>query len=451
SEEYKDFASQLNIPDIECMPISALKGDNVVEKSDAMPWYHGPCMLEYLETVHVASDRNFEDFRFPVQYVLRPNLDFRGFSGKVASGIVRKGDEIMALPSGKKSKVKMIHTYDGELDEAFPPQAITLVLEDEIDISRGEMIVHPDNQPKISRQFEAMLVWMDEKDMDIYTQFYLKHNTNKTKARIDDIQYKVDVNTLDKIDEKSFSLNEIGRVTITTNKPLFFDPYYKNKNTGAFVLIDPVTNNTSAVGMIIDKSRDKDLYSRITDMDREKMKRGESLISDTEREKRYGQKGQTIWITGLHGSGKREFAYTLEKILFDEGKTVVVFDGATVRAGLSHELDFSLPDRAENLRRIAHVCKLLNDQGIITICAFISPTKEIRQQVKEIIGEDRFTMVYMDKSLEECRQNQPELYEKYDKGEVKYLPGLDIEYEKPEEGIKVKSLTEMSGILEQIN
>ncbi|NPA35815.1 MAG: sulfate adenylyltransferase subunit CysN, partial [Chlorobi bacterium] len=209
SEEYKDFASQLNIPDIECMPISALKGDNVVEKSDAMPWYHGPCMLEYLETVHVASDRNFEDFRFPVQYVLRPNLDFRGFSGKVASGIVRKGDEIMALPSGKKSKVKMIHTYDGELDEAFPPQAITLVLEDEIDISRGEMIVHPDNQPKISRQFEAMLVWMDEKDMDIYTQFYLKHNTNKTKARIDDIQYKVDVNTLNKIDEKSFSLNEI--------------------------------------------------------------------------------------------------------------------------------------------------------------------------------------------------------------------------------------------------
>ena len=450
SEEYKNFATQLNIPDIQCMPLSALKGDNVVNKSVKMPWYHGPSLLDHLETVHVASDRNFDDFRFPVQYVLRPNLDFRGFSGKVASGIVKKGDEVMAIPSGKKSKVAGIHTYEGELEEAFCPQGVTLTLEDEIDISRGEMLVHSDNQPKSSRQFEAMLVWMDEQDMNLNTQFVIKHTTNKTKARIDEIQYLVDVNTLDKLDKNRFSLNEIGRVTISTNKSLFFDPYYKNKSTGAFVLIDPVTNNTCAVGMIIDKAQDKDLFSRITDMDREKMNRGESLVSISEREERYNQKGQTIWITGLHGSGKRELAYSIEKALFDKGKTVVVFDGATVRAGLSHELDYSLSDRAEHLRRVAHMCKLLNDQGIITICAFISPSESIRQQVKEIIGEERFSLVYLDKNIEECKKAQPELYEKYNKGELKKLPGLDLSYEEPLNTLRIESLDKVNCLINRL-
>ncbi len=438
SDDYKDFASQLNIPDIQCMPLSALNGDNVVDKSDKMPWYKGPSLLDYLETVHVASDRNFEDFRFPIQYVLRPNLDFRGFSGKIASGVVRKGDEVMAIPSGKKSKIKGIHTYEGELDEAFCPQGVTLTLQDEIDISRGEMIVYPDNQPKSSRQFEAMLVWMDENEMNLHTQFVIKHTTNKTKARIDQIQYLVDVNTLDKLAKNSFSLNEIGRVTISTNKALFFDPYYKNKNTGAFVLIDPVTNNTCAVGMIIDKAKEQDLYSRITEMDRDKMNKGESLISLTEREQRYHQKGQTIWITGLHGSGKRELAYILEKILFDQGKTVVVFDGATIRAGLSHELDYSLEDRAEHLRRVAHTCKMLNDQGIITICAFISSSDSVRQHVKKVIGQDKFKLVYINKNLEECMLRQPDLYKKYKEGEITNLPGMDCTYEKPKEALIVE-------------
>ncbi|MBS2210205.1 sulfate adenylyltransferase subunit CysN [Carboxylicivirga mesophila] len=450
SEDYKDFASQLNIPDIQCMPLSALKGDNVVDKSENMPWYHGPSLLDYLETVHVVSDRNFEDFRFPIQYVLRPNLDFRGFSGKVASGIIRKGDEIMAIPSGKKSKVSGIHTYEGELEEAFCPQGITLTLEDEIDISRGEMLVHSDSQPKSSRQFEAMLVWMDEQEMNLHTQFVIKHTTNKTKARIDEIQYQVDVNTLDKLDKETFSLNEIGRVTISTNQPLFFDPYYKNKSTGAFVLIDPVTNNTCSVGMIIDKAKEEDLYSRIADMDREKMNRGESLISVSEREERYNQRGQTIWITGLHGSGKRELAYTIEKALFDKGKTVVVFDGATVRAGLSHELDYSLADRAEHLRRVAHMCKLLNDQGVIAICAFISPNDNIRQQVKEIIGEDRFTLAYINKDVEECKKAQPDLYGKYENEIIKNLPGMDLLYEVPTEAIFIDDITSTSIILESI-
>ena len=257
--EYKEFISGLNIPDVTCIPLSALEGDNVVEKSEKTPWYEGKSLLEYLETVPIDLDRNYNDFRYPVQYVLRPNLDFRGFCGKVASGVIRKGDEVMALPSRKTSRVKSIVTYEGELEEAFPPLCVTITLEDEIDISRGEMLVKPDNLPTESRNFEAMLVWMDEEQMDVNKQFYIKQTTNTTRARIDNIKYKVDVNTMEKSNVDKLSLNEIGRVVFTTGKELFFDPYSENKQTGAFILIDPITNNTSAVGMIIGNVDAKDL------------------------------------------------------------------------------------------------------------------------------------------------------------------------------------------------
>ena len=224
-----------------------------------MPWYTGKPLLEFLETVHIGSDKNFEDFRYPVQYVLRPNLDFRGFSSTVASGIIRKGDEVVALPSMKRSRVKAIVTADGDLDYAFPPQAVTLTLEDEIDISRGEMLVHPDNLPMISRTFEAMLVWMDEKRMDPEERFFIKQTTNLSRVKIEKIRYKVNVNTMEQSPAEALELNEIARVVFTTDKPLFFDPYKKNKSTGAFILIDPITNNTSAVGMIIDKVEMKDI------------------------------------------------------------------------------------------------------------------------------------------------------------------------------------------------
>ena len=432
-EEYKSFVTRLDIPDIKPIPISALKGDNVVETTDAMPWYKGESLLEFLETVHIGSDHNYEDFRYPVQYVLRPNLDFRGFSAKVASGIVKKGDEIMALPSGKKSRIKEIHTYEGEIEQAFPPMSVTLTLEDEIDISRGEMIVHPDNQPSIDRHFEAMLVWMDEEPMDPNKQFYIKHTTNMTKARIDEIRYKVDVNTLEQSKIDFFALNEIGRVVLTTNKPLLFDSYKKNKSTGSFILIDPITNNTSAVGMIIEKLNNKDLPSRIADINRKRAQEGLSLISTQEREDRLGQKGQSLWITGLAGSGKRELAYILERRLFDEGKTVIVLDGSVIRAGLSEELDFTPADRAEHLRRVAHMCRLLNNQGIITICAFRSPDENIRSQVKEIIGAERFTLIYMDETLDACQDRKPELYEQAKDGIVNDIPGMDVRYDIPDE------------------
>ena len=259
--DFRAFIESFHIPDVRCIPLSALEGDNVVSRSERTPWYDGPALLEFLENVHIGNDHNLQDFRFPVQYVLRPDLNFRGFSGKVASGTVRKGDEVMALPSGKRSHVKRIVTYDGDLDCAFPPQSVTLQLEDEIDISRGEMLVHPDNVPMVSRHFEAMLVWMDEQAMDTQKSFYLKHTTNTTRCRIDHFAYKVDVNTLEKSDIDHLELNEIGRATIVTSKELFFDAYKDNKPTGAFILIDPITNNTSCVGMILGNVEETSLHT----------------------------------------------------------------------------------------------------------------------------------------------------------------------------------------------
>ena len=429
--EYESFVARLDIPDVTFIPISALKGDNVVDKSDRMPWYKGASLLDFLENIRIVSDRNFTDMRYPVQFVLRPDIKFRGFSAAVASGIISKGDEILVLPSLKTSKVKSIVTYDKELDYAFPPQSVTVTLEDEIDISRGDMLVHPDNQPRIERQFEAMLVWMDVPPMNLTTLFYIKHTSNTTKARIDQVKYKVDVNTLEKIGIDHLNLNEIGRVVITTSKPIFFDPYKKNRQTGSFILIDPITHNTCAVGMIIDQLDSKNLTSRITDVDKQKIALGKSLIQREEYQSKYNQKGETIWISGLHGSGKNELAFSLEKRLFEDGSIAVLIDGSSVRSGLNRELDFTPADRAENLRRVAHICKLLNDQGIITVCSFISRNASLRTQIAEIIGPDRFHLFYMDATLEYCKNNKPELYQLIEEGKTKNLPGIDLEFEVP--------------------
>ena len=435
-EEYKDFTTTLQIPDITFIPVSALKGDNVVDISPNMPWYHGESLLEFLENVHVASDRNFNDLRFPVQYVIRPTLDYRGFAGRVASGIIRVGDEIMALPSGKTSKVKSILTSDGAVDFAFPPQSASFTLEDEIDISRGEMVIHPHNRPMVDRHFESMLVWMDEKPMDPYTQFYIKHNSHTTKAKIESIQYKVDVNTLEKSEIDHFELNEIGRVVMTTTQPLLFDSYKMNRQTGSFILIDPVSHNTVAVGMIIDRISGEYMPGKITAFDKEAIVKSGSLINPELREKRYGQRGTTLWITGLHGSGKNQLAYTLERALFEQGKTVVVFDGKSVRSGLSKELDFSPEDSAKHLIRVAHMCRLLNDQGLITICSFISPDEKVREQVRDIINygsDNRFYLFHLNIPLDLCiRSDKYGLYKKAMDGEIDFLPGINSNYDIPQ-------------------
>lgn len=354
--EYKQFVSKLNIPDVQYIPLSALEGDNVVKKSDRTPWYKGKSLLDFLETVEIGTDQNFDDFRYPVQYVLRPNLDFRGFSAKVASGVVHKGDEVMVLPSMKKTKVKEIVTYDGNLDYAFPPQSVTLILEDEIDISRGDMLVHPDNLPLIGRTFEAMLVWMDEEDMDVNKQFFIKQTTNTSRVRIDGIRYKVDVNTMSQSKVDKLKLNEIGRAVFTTNRPLYFDPYVKNKSCGAFILIDPITNNTSAVGMIIDKADLKDLFTAITDEDKKKMISGESLVSSAEWKKRLEQDGKVFWITGEDKSYVRLMVYTLERRLYDIGKIAVILNlDSTGIEGMTP-------------RDVALMAHKLSNRGIIVIC-----------------------------------------------------------------------------------
>ena len=268
--EYRSFIEPLGVSDVVCIPLSALDGDNVVQKSDRTPWYQGPALLDFLETVHIGNDHNLTDFRFPVQYVLRPNLNFRGFCGKIASGVVHKGDEVVALPSGKKSHIKSIVTYDGELDYAFPPQSVTLTLEDEIDVSRGEMLVHPDALPVTGRNFEAMLVWMDEEPMDFNKSFFIKQTTHTSRSHVDSIKYKVDVNTMEhlslengKLTKESLpmQLNQIAHVVITTAQELYFDPYRQNKATGAFILIDPISNNTSAVGMIIGPVPEEEMHA----------------------------------------------------------------------------------------------------------------------------------------------------------------------------------------------
>ena len=300
-KDYTQFVEPLGIPSVCCIPLSALDGDNVVEKSERTPWYDGPSLLDFIENVEIDGDVDLHDFRFPIQYVLRPNSDFRGFSGKIASGVVRKGDEVMAIPSGVKSKIKSIITYDGELDYAFAPQSITLTLEDEIDVSRGEMLVHPDNLPTINRNFEAMLVWMDEEPMDVNKQFFIKQTTNLSRASIDQIKYQVDVNTMKQSDVEYLSLNEIGRVVFSSAKELFFDRYLENRATGAFILIDPITNNTSAVGMILNEVENKDLEyfnSDIPELSLSKIGASESDKELLERiKKELGRQGLEVRLT----------------------------------------------------------------------------------------------------------------------------------------------------------
>ncbi|NLZ73295.1 MAG: sulfate adenylyltransferase subunit CysN [Bacteroidales bacterium] len=300
-KDYTQFVEPLGIPSVCCIPLSALDGDNVVEKSERTPWYDGPSLLDFIENVEIDGDVDLHDFRFPIQYVLRPNSNFRGFSGKIASGVVRKGDEVMAIPSGVKSKIKSIITYDGELDYAFAPQSITLTLEDEIDVSRGEMLVHPDNLPTINRNFEAMLVWMDEEPMDVNKQFFIKQTTNLSRASIDQIKYQVDVNTMKQSDVEYLSLNEIGRVVFSSAKELFFDPYLENRATGAFILIDPITNNTSAVGMILNEVENKDLEyfnSDIPELSLSKIGASESDKELLERiKKELGRQGLEVRLT----------------------------------------------------------------------------------------------------------------------------------------------------------
>jgi len=425
-QDYTGFVAKLGIPDVQFIPMSALKGDNVVEKSGAMSWYQGPPLLSHLETVHIASDRNLEDLRFPVQYVLRPAADFRGYAGTIASGIVRKGDEIMVLPSGKKTRVKSIVTIDGELDEAFSPQAVTVTLRDEIDVSRGDMLVSPDDLPRVSQQIEAVVVWMNEQPFVPGKSYWIKQTTKLVSGEIAEMHYGVDVNTLEKHPITRLNLNEVGHVQLNLNQPICHDPYKANAATGAFIIIDRLSNNTVGAGMILEQADHRGAPGLVVNKGRE------SYVTPEERQKRMGQKGATILLTGLHGSGKSRIAYALERRLFDEGRTATVLYGQNMRQGLSRDLGFTPDDRSENLRRTAELAKVLNDTGVICICAFVAPHEASRHQARQTVGLDRFVEIFVTAPIEVCRQRDKSgLYEKADRGEITQFPGVSAVFEAP--------------------
>ena len=365
--EFSSFAEQLQINDLHFIPISALLGDNVVERSTNMPWYQGSSLLHYLETVHIGNDQNLTDMRFAVQYVIRPTLDFRGYAGQVTSGVIRKGDPVMVLPSGRTTKVASIVTYDGDLTRAFPPMSVTVCLENEIDISRGDMLVSPLNSPHVSRRFEATMVWMNQAPLELKRPYLIKHTTLQTGCTITAIRHKIDINTLQKLDASELQMNEIGAVTVETNRPLFFDPYLRNRATGAFILIDPITNETMGAGMI---SGPEIRETQESGALLEGLQFELSRVTPAERHSRAGHRPLTIWL-----SGDSDIAYAVERKLFDRGSLVNV---------LSDE---------QNPDLLARLAQISNAAGLITICSVASADPGAISRAQELIGADRFLAV----------------------------------------------------------
>lgn len=432
--EYSDFASKLSIADLTFIPISALNGDNVVNKSENTPWYDGPTLLHHLEHVNIGASRNLIDFRFPVQSVIRPHQDFRGFAGQIASGSITPGEEVVALPSGKTSHVTAVVTYDGELPEAFAGDSVILTLADEIDISRGDMLVRTRNLPQSANQLECTLCWLNEEPLNPKTAYVLQHTTRQVRAYITELNYRIDVDTLHREAAQTLQLNEIGRVKLTTTQPLFFDPYAQNRATGSFVLIDPTANTTVAAGMI--RSRVRDLDEVVAQQPNRQRSTNitwdSSQIAREMRERQNGHQAAVLWFTGLSGSGKSTIARTLEKRLYERGCHTFYLDGDNVRHGLNGDLGFSAQDRKENIRRVAEVARLAFDHGNLTICTFISPFAADRDFARSILPAGRFLEVYVKCDLEVLKRRDPKgLYAKALRGEIPEFTGVSSPYEEP--------------------
>ena len=430
---YSDFTTRLMSDDVHFIPISALNGDNVVDPSPHMPWYTGSTLMHMLENVHIASDRNLIDFRFPVQIVLRPNLDFRGFAGTIASGIVRVGDEVMSLPSRKTSCVKRIVTMDGDLREAFAPMAVTIVLEDEIDVSRGDMLVHPGNLPRVEDRCEAMVVWMSEDPMVPGKSYLVKHADKVVSGAVSNFRYRVDVNTLSRQEGSTLALNEIGRCGLTFSQPIIYDGYRQNRSTGNFIVIDRMTNTTVGAGMILDRASDHGKRPAWDEAPTsEHLTASGGQVTAGERAVRFGQRPVTILLTGLTGSGKTTIGYALERRLFDTGRAATMINGQNLRLGLNRDLGFSDHERSENLRRTVEVARLFNRAGMICIAAFVAPTEELREKARDLAGADQFLLIHMDTPIEVCRQRDRRgMYAKADAGELQHFPGVSAPYEPP--------------------
>lgn len=418
--DYRAFAEPLNFKDITTIPISALTGANVLDRSDQMPWYQGPTLMEHLESVNVATDQVDQPFRMPVQWVNRPNLDFRGFSGTIAAGEVRVGDEIVVLPSGQKSRVKSIVTFDGELDYAIAEQAVTLTLEDEIDIARGDLLVAPKARPEVADNLAVDLLWIGEKPLSVGHPYSIRFENKTVPGRIDSIEYKVDVNTLERQDTETLELNEVGRCELSLSQRIAFDPYNEVRSTGCFVIVDRITNNTVGCGMLRhSRSSAANVHWHALTVD----KKARASIKH--------QKPAVLWFTGFSGSGKSTIADLVERKLYARGVHTYVLDGDNVRHGLNRDLGFTEADRVENIRRISEVAKLMADAGLIVLSSFISPFRADRKQAKELCGED-FIEIFVDTPLDECERRDPKgLYKKARRGDIKNFTGLDSPYEPP--------------------
>lgn len=434
-EEFTQFSAKLDMPDIVFIPISALKGDNIVQRSTHMPWYDGPTLLYLLEHVHVEPYKNLIDFRFPVQYVVRPHQQFRGFAGRVSSGAIRVGEPVKVLPSGKHSAVKSIVTYDGELEEARAGDSVVLTLEDEIDISRGDMLVRVHNTPVIGRQVDAYLCWMDETPMEPGRLYELWQTSHTGRASIGEVRYKMDMETMHRLPSGSLQLNDIALVSLQTTMPFFWDTYRQNQHTGSFILIDPDTHNTVAAGMVrqVNKESIADLPQAPTGKKSADVVWEGWNVNRARRESRNGHQAAVLWFTGLSGSGKSTIGRLLEQQLFDRGIQTMLLDGDHLRHGLCNDLGFSEADRSENIRRAAEVARLFYEQGNIVICTFISPFAKDRQQVRELIPEGRFLEVWANCDLDTAIARDPKgLYARALRGEIAHFTGINSPYEQPE-------------------
>jgi len=420
---YRAFASEIGITNFTAIPISGFKGDNITALSDNTPWFKGPALIEHLENVEIgAAADEAKPFRLPVQWVNRPNLDFRGFSGQLASGKVRPGDAVRILPSGKTTTVERIVTLNGDLDEAVAGQSVTLTLADEVDCSRGDVIAAADAPPEAADQFEATLVWMADEAMIAGRAYWLKLATQNVSATIQPPKYEINVNTLDHLAAKTLELNGIGVVELSTDKPITFEAYGDNRTLGGFILIDKITNATVAAGMLhFSLRRAQNVHWQATDIDRDM------------RANLKNQRPALLWFTGLSGSGKSTIANLVEKKLHRMNRHSFLLDGDNVRHGLNRDLGFTEADRIENIRRVGEVAKLMSDAGLIVITAFISPFRVEREMVRGMLPEGEFIEVFIDTPLAEAeRRDVKGLYKKARAGQLKNFTGIDSPYEAPE-------------------
>ena len=419
--DYRAFASEIGLTDITCIPLSALKGDNITERSPNTPWYTGPTLIGYLETVEVDDDSRTGPFRMPVQWVNRPNLDFRGFSGTVVGGSVRPGDAVRVVPSGRESTVARIVTADGDLDEAVSGQAVTLTLADEVDVSRGDVLAAASAPPGVADQFECHLVWMNEDAMLPGRPYLLKIGTRTVTATVAQPKYKVNVNTLEHTATKTLELNEIGVSNISLDRPIPFDPYAENRDTGGFVLIDRFTNATVAAGLLHFALRRADnVHWQAVEVDK------------VARAAQNGQRPAVVWFTGLSGAGKSTIANIVEQKLHRSGHRTYLLDGDNVRHGLNRDLGFTEADRVENIRRVAEVARLMADAGLIVLASFISPFRSERQMARDLLEPGEFVEVFVDSGLDVAEQRDRKgLYAKARRGELVNFTGIDSPYEAP--------------------